>query len=145
MRKCCVGIRSEVFTALWAISRVLLRGRSFCGSPVFSAFIFLVLLGLSLTSSCASSIFFCQLSVHSFYDHVSPIADCSSVLLPFSCTLLWLPFPSCSCIVYGVFHYGSGLLNHLILLLSAYHLSVRHRVSGSLLDPRLVRCSRSQF
>ena len=67
-----------------------------------------------------------QLSVHPFYVHVSPITAFAHIFCLFFYVIIFmyfplaskLPFPSCSCcIVFGVLHYGSGLLLHLILLL----------------------------
>jgi len=40
--------------ALWAVRPILLRNCSFCDSLVFSTFIFLIIVGLSLKSSCGN-------------------------------------------------------------------------------------------
>ena len=59
----CVGMRCHVFLSLWTVRRVLLRERSFSGSPVFSIFISLDRFGLILISSSAPSLSCYSISV----------------------------------------------------------------------------------
>jgi len=108
--------------ALWDVRPILLRDCSFCDSLVFSTFIFLIIFGLSLKSSCAQPIS-CRIHRVSFPSMI--INALSLSLRMFYFIILTkvplatrLQFPSCTCcFVYGVLHYGGCFLLHLILLL----------------------------
>jgi len=122
----CFGMRHYVFPALYGVRRVLLRFRSFFGLPIFSTFIFLILLGLSLTSSCITSIC-CGVSSVSVPSMIISLLLLSLPIFSVRCSRFFfqepssasmIPLPLCSYyIMYSVLQHGGSPLLHLTVLL----------------------------